>query len=104
MYIPTHRDPPHNQPPIVIGAKISVDNLILVAEYEGKLIGAFMAGYDGHLGWLYAVAVLKYQRRSGTGAVLVKYSMKSFKEIGCVKVNLQIRPSSTEVAAFYNAL
>ena len=97
-------DPPHNEPSIVIEAKLAVDDLIFVVEREGKLVGACMAGYDGHRGWLYAVAVLKNQRRNGTGAALVRYAMQALKEIGCTKVNLQIRSRNTEVAAFYRAL
>ena len=98
------RRSPHNDPAIVIDAKLAVDDLIFVAEHEGRLVGACMAGYDGHRGWLYAVAVLHGQRRKGTGQALVKYAMKSLKEKGCVKVNLQIRATNTEVAAFYQAL
>jgi ribosomal protein S18 acetylase RimI-like enzyme len=97
-------DPPHNEPSIVIEAKLAVDDLIFVSEHEDKLIGACMAGYDGHRGWLYAVAVQKDQRRSGTGAALVKYAMQSLKEIGCIKVNLQIRSTNTGVATFYKSL
>jgi hypothetical protein len=52
-------DPPHNEPSIVIEAKLAVDDLIFVAVQEGKIVGACMAGYDGHGGWLYAVAVLR---------------------------------------------
>jgi ribosomal protein S18 acetylase RimI-like enzyme len=97
-------DPPHNEPSIVIDAKLAVDDLIFVAEQDGKLIGACMAGYDGHRGWLYAVAVLDNCRRNGTGAELAKYTMQSLREIGCIKVNLQIRSTNTQVAAFYKAL
>jgi ribosomal protein S18 acetylase RimI-like enzyme len=97
-------DPPHNEPSIVIDAKLAVDDLIFIAEQEGKLVGACMAGYDGHRGWLYAVAVLKDQRRSGTGAALVKYAMQSLRKIGCIKVNLQIRSTNTDVAAFYKSM
>jgi ribosomal protein S18 acetylase RimI-like enzyme len=97
-------DPPHNEPSSVIDAKLAVDDLIFVSEHEGKLVGACMAGYDGHRGWLYSVAVPKNQRRNGTGAALVKYAMQSLKEKGCIKVNLQIRSTNTEVAAFYSAL
>ena len=97
-------DPSHNQPSIVITAKLAVDDLIFVAEHEGELIGACMAGYDGHRGWLYAVAVLSDQRRTGAGTALVKTAMQSLKDIGCIKVNLQIRPTNTEVANFYKAL
>ena len=97
-------DPAHNEPSAVIEAKLAVDDLIFVAEHDGVLIGACMAGYDGHRGWLYAVAVLKEQRRNGTGQALVKYAMQSLKEIACIKVNLQIRTTNTQVEAFYKAL
>ena len=63
-----------------------------------------MAGYDGHRGWLYAVAVLQKGRRSGTGKALVNYAIQSLKEVGCIKVNLQIRPTNIEVATFYETL
>lgn len=97
-------DPPHNAPAIVIDAKLAVDDLIFLAEQDGKLVGACMAGYDGHRGWLYAVAVLTDQRRTGTGAALVKHAMQALKEIGCIKVNLQIRSTNTQVATFYESL
>ena len=97
-------DPPHNKPSVVIDAKLAVDDFIFVADHGGKLIGACMAGYDGHRGWLYAVAVLNECRRSGTGAALVKYAMQSLKDVGCIKVNLQIRSTNVEVATFYKAL
>ena len=49
-------DPAHNLPSSVIAAKLAVDDLIFVAQQDNgldnKLIGACMAGYDGHRGWL----------------------------------------------------
>ena len=95
--------PSHNEPSTVIEAKLRVDDFIFLAENNGELVGACMAGYDGHRGWLYAVAVLKEYRRSGTGSELVKYAMQSLKEIGCIKVNLQIRSTNTEAAEFYKS-
>lgn len=103
-------DPPHNEPSRVIDAKLAVDDLIFVAEADTEaedareLLGACIAGYDGHRGWLYAVAVRQTQRRDGTGSALVEYAIQSLKSTGCKKVNLQIRSTNTEVAAFYKAL
>ncbi len=97
-------DPPHNEPSQVIEAKLDVDDLIFVAEAEGNIVGACMAGYDGHRGWLYAVAVSPEHRRKGTGKELVNLAMQALKELGCVKVNLQIRPTNTEVAEFYRSM
>ena len=56
-------DPPHNEPGIVIDAKLSVDQLLFVAVEDEQLVGAAMAGYDGHRGWLYSVAVHPRLRR-----------------------------------------
>ncbi len=97
-------NPPHNEPSKVIESKLAIDDLIFVEESNNEIIGACMAGYDGHREWLYAVAVLSEHRRSGIGTQLVKHAMKVFKELGCIKVNLQIRSTNTEVAAFYESL
>ncbi|MDH5352894.1 MAG: GNAT family acetyltransferase [Gammaproteobacteria bacterium] len=97
-------DPAHNEPSKVIDAKLAVDDLIFLAELDDQLIGACMAGYDGHRGWLYAVAVLPEYRKSGAGRRLVESAMKALSEVGCIKVNLQIRSTNTEVAAFYQSL
>ena len=97
-------DPSHNEPSKVIEAKLAIDNLIFVTEHEGLIIGACMAGYDGHRGWLYAVAVCKEQRRSGAGSALVQHAIQALKVMGCIKVNLQIRATNTQVTTFYESL
>ena len=97
-------DPPHNEPSNVLAAKLAVDDLVFVAECDDRIAGACMAGYDGHRGWLYAVAVLPEYRRSGVGASLIKHAIRSLQEIGCIKVNLQIRSTNAEVAAFYESV
>ncbi len=95
---------PHNDPARVIEDKRAVDDLIFIAEENGSIIGACQAGYDGHRGWLYGVAVTKDQRRRGIGSELVRTAIEALREKGCHKVNLQIRPDNTAVAAFYRAL
>jgi ribosomal protein S18 acetylase RimI-like enzyme len=97
-------DPPHNEPEYVIDAKRAVDDLIFVAESSGTLYGACMAGYDGHRGWLYALAVLPEYRRKRIGSGLVEYAVRSLKLLGCRKVNLQIRSTNAEVETFYSSL
>ena len=97
-------DPPHNEPSAVIDAKLAIDDLIFVAENDGKLVGVCMAGFDGHRGWLYALSVLKAHRSAGIGAALVKHTLQSLKHVGCIKVNLQIRSTNKGVQAFYKSL
>ena len=97
-------DPPHNEPSKVINEKLAIDDLIFLAESNSILVGACMAGYDGHRGWLYAVAVQHSERRKGVGASLVQFAMQSLKELGCIKVNLQIRDTNKDVSSFYQSL
>ena len=95
---------PHNEPSKSIPQKLAVDDLIFVVEDEGQLIGACMAGYDGHRGWLYAVGVAATHRRKGIASAMVKHVLEELKQIGCTKVNLQIRADNHEVEAFYRSL
>ena len=97
-------DPPHNAPTEVIDAKLAVDDLIFVAETGTGIVGACMAGYDGHRGWLYALAVLETYRGQEIGTNLVEHSLKALKAQGCLKVNLQVRASNQKVESFYRAL
>ena len=97
-------DPPHNDPAAMIDAKRAVDDMIFVAETESGIVGACMAGYDGHRGWLYALGVLEDYRGQGIGAGLVEHSLRALKQRGCIKVNLQVRASNRAVERFYRSL
>ena len=98
-------DPPHNEPSAVLAAKLSMDDgLLFVAELDGDIVGAIMAGYDGHRGWLYTLAVLPAYRRRGIGRELVNTAVEALEELGCIKVNLQIRAGNEAVTAFYRSL
>jgi len=97
-------DPTHNKPLAVLDAKLAVDDLIFVAEDKDNIIGACMAGYDGHRGWLYAVAVSPDHRRGGIGKELVTKTIQAMQALGCIKVNLQIRADNTAVAEFYKSM
>jgi len=96
--------PPHNEPARMIDAKLAVDDLILIAEESEIVVGACMAGYDGHRGWLYALAVRPESRRKGLGVRIVLHAVEKLRELGCIKVNLQIRADNAEVEAFYQTL
>ncbi len=97
-------DPPHNDPSQVISAKRAVDDLIFVALEKDSIVGAVMAGYDGHRGWLYAVAVDHPHRRHGIARRLVAHALDALRQLGCIKVNLQIRSDNAQVVAFYESL
>ena len=97
-------DQPHNEASRGIDAKLVVDEMLFIAEDNGAIIGSAMAGYDGHRGWLYSVAVDPQHRRNGIGRELVKLAIRTLKSVGCVKVNLQVRATNSQVVEFYESL
>jgi ribosomal protein S18 acetylase RimI-like enzyme len=98
-------DPPWNKVEVAIPAKLAVQPELFLAAVDGDLvIGSIMAGYDGHRGWLYAVAVLNSHRRRGVGAALVRGAEDGLRSMGCGKINLQVRASNATVVEFYKRL
>jgi ribosomal protein S18 acetylase RimI-like enzyme len=95
----------HNRPSLVIDKKLAVnDELFFVATADTSVIGTLMAGYDGHRGWIYSVAVAPSHRRQRIGSQLVFHAERALIANGCVKINLQIMESNESVSAFYASL
>lgn len=99
----------HNAPGVSIDRKLAVaDGLFFVALDEGagdaRVAGTVMAGYDGHRGWLYSVAVDPQRRGGGIGGALVAHAERALAALGCMKINLQITGGNEAAAAFYEAL
>lgn len=95
-------DPAWNSAEIAIPAKLAIQpELFLVAIDVDKVIGTIMSGYDGHRGWLYAVAVSENYRRKGIGSMLVREAEVRLRALGCKKINLQIRSTNAQVKKFY---
>jgi ribosomal protein S18 acetylase RimI-like enzyme len=60
-----------------------------------------MAGYDGHRGWIYSLAVSPGHRRQSIGRTLLVHAEKALAAMGCPKVNLQVRATNSDVVEFY---
>lgn len=98
-------DPPWNRAEVAIPEKTAFQpELLFVAEDEGRVVGTAMAGYDGHRGWLYSVAVEPKRQGSGVGGMLVREAERALKSLGCGKINLQVRSTSEAVIGFYRRL
>lgn len=88
-----------------IQRKLAVQReLFLVAVKDQELVGTAMAGYDGHRGWVYYVAVSPNHRRRGIGSALMAEVEGRLAGMGCPKLNLQVRATNHEVVAFYRQL
>jgi len=95
----------HNEPALVIDKKLAVDDgLFFVALRNAEVVGTVMAGYDGHRGWLYSVAVAPVCRGQGVGRLLVLHAEQALIELGCMKINLQLLQANAAVTGFYENL
>ncbi|VVE40417.1 Acetyltransferase YpeA [Pandoraea iniqua] len=97
-------DKPHREPRRSIANKVAMhDGLFFVAVRDRKVIGTVMAGYDGHRGWVYSLAVATSLRRRGVASALLRHAENALTERGCLKLNLQVLTQSREALAFYAA-
>jgi ribosomal protein S18 acetylase RimI-like enzyme len=96
---------PWNDPAKDIARKLTTQpELFLIARHDRAVVGSAMAGYDGHRGWVYYLATAPDMQRHGIGQQLMTRVEELLTALGCPKLNLQIRTSNEEVAAFYKAL
>ncbi len=96
---------PHNDPKTSLDKKLRHDpDLLLVAVKNGLVVGSVMGGYDGHRGWIYSLAVTPSLRRKGIASALMHEIEEKLRERGCLKVNLQVVSSNSEVVALYKEL
>ncbi len=92
----------HNDPALAIDKKKAVgDGLFFVASHDNLVAGTVMAGYDGHRGWIYSLAVDPDVRNRGIGSQLLSTTEHELTARGCVKINLQIADGNEEVQGFY---
>jgi ribosomal protein S18 acetylase RimI-like enzyme len=96
---------PQRNPHLSIANKLATQpELFFVAVKDGGIVGTVMAGYDGHRGWLYSLAVEAAARRLGIGTLLVRHAEAALTARGCPKVNLQVLSAKADVQAFYESL
>lgn len=98
-------DPPRNRAALAVPAKLAMNDALLFVAVDGDMvIGSIMAGYDGHRGWLYSVAVRQSAKRRGIGTALVETAAAALRRLGCCKINLQVRRTNAGVIEFYKGL
>ena len=96
---------PWNDPHQDLARKKRVQReLFLVAEDAGVIVGTAMAGYDGHRGWVYYLAVAPDRQGTGFGKLLMAEVEAQLLALGCPKVNVQVRSGNEPVAAFYDRI
>jgi len=78
--------------------------LFLVGTIDGAIVASVMAGYDGHRGWVNYLAVNPVRWRQGLASMLMTEVERRLRELGCAKINLQIRRDNLDAISFYERI
>ena len=93
---------PQNDPGKDIAMKRSVQpELFLVGTLSRRIVSTAMAGYDGHRGWIYYLAVSPDFRGNGFARQMMERVEQTLRVLGCRKINIQVRSSNKSVLSFY---
>ena len=76
----------------------------VVAEEEGKIVGAILCGHDGRRGCLYHVCVDEEYRMRGIGKSMVIFAMEALKKEMINKVSLIAFTKNDIGNAFWNEI
>ena len=96
---------PQNETKKDIEMKLKVQaGLFFVGTVSGRIVATVMAGYDGHRGWIYYLAVDPDYQRQQIGRRMMEKAESALKKRGCPKINLQVRTSNQAVISFYERL
>jgi ribosomal protein S18 acetylase RimI-like enzyme len=96
---------PWNNPHKDIARKLQVQpELFLVGILGNSLIATVMGGYEGHRGWINYLAVHPDFHGKGYGQGIMNSVETVLREMGCPKINLQIRRGNDKIASFYQKL
>ncbi|AFT72599.1 Acetyltransferase, GNAT family protein 9 [Alloalcanivorax dieselolei B5] len=96
---------PWNDPNSDISRKLHVQpELFFVGEVDGKVVASAMAGYDGHRGSVFYLAVSPEHQHRGFGQILMLKVEDALTAMGCPKLNIVVRSSNKQVLAFYRHL
>lgn len=96
---------PWNNPHADIARKCDdTPELFFVGSMGSRIVASCMAGFDGHRGWIYYLAVDESLRRQGIGRKLVRHAETELLDRGCPKINLMVRNTNQSVIDCYQSL
>ena len=95
---------PWNDPVADIALARRTPASTVLAAWKGEaIVGAVMAGCDGHRGWVYYLAAEPKAQRMGVGRALMAAAEAFVRGQGAPKIQLMVR-SGNPAASFYEAL
>ncbi len=96
---------PWNDPQSDIERKQTVQSeFFLIGLIHKEIVATAMAGYDGHRGGVYYLAVKPKYQQQEIGKQIMEEAEKRLLEIGCPKLNIMVRTTNSDVINFYKAI
>lgn len=77
---------------------------LLVAELDGEIVGALIAGWDGWRGNVYRLAVLPQHRRKGIGRALVEAGHERLVALGAHRITALVGGEEGAAHGLWRAL
>jgi ribosomal protein S18 acetylase RimI-like enzyme len=77
---------------------------LLVAEHDGRLVGALVAAWDGWRGNMYRLAVLPEYRRRGIARQLVDAGHERLRNKGAARITALVAHDEADATALWSAL
>ncbi len=78
--------------------------LSMVAEENGRIVGALLCGSDGRRGFLHHLAVAESHRRAGIGRALVSRCLSELAVIGMRKCHIFVMRDNLEGKRFWEKI
>jgi len=85
-------------------AREAPDAILLVGRKDGAVVATAMAGFDGHRGWVYYLAVEPRHRRVGHGRAMLAAAERWLRGRGAPKMMLLVATANRQVLGFYEKL
>ena len=79
-------------------------DLFLVAEYNSRLVGTIVAGWDGWRGNIYRLAVLPEHRRQGIGRALIQEVERRLSDRGTRRISILVEHEDALAISFWDSL
>ena len=96
---------PWNDPRRDIARKLGEQpELFLIGTVDDAPMASAMAGYDGHRGWVYYLAVDESARGRGLGRLMMAACEAWLAARGIPKLNIMVRGDNAAARGFYESL
>ncbi len=96
---------PWNDPDKDIDRKLRFQPELFFVGLDGEaVVASAMAGYDGHRGSVFYLAVDPGCQGKGYGRALMDHLERVLAELGCPKLNVLVRSSNEKTLGFYRRL